>query len=121
MLWHYEIGWALGSNFAMERLLPPEMGAVLRGLRAAGLDDDVTEWFHVHVAGDEDHAAAWLRIVEQHLSEPADRRIAYGAAIERARWNRRGWESLYPAWEQWRATGNPPRVPARELYQATGL
>lgn len=121
MLWHYELGWALGSNFVMERLLPPEMGAILEGLRAAGLSDDVTEWFHVHVAGDEDHAAAWLEIVEEHLSQPLDRSIAYRAAIERGRWNRLGWEALHPAWEHWRATGHAPRVPARELYQATGL
>jgi pyrroloquinoline quinone (PQQ) biosynthesis protein C len=121
MLWHYELGWALGSNFLMERLLPPEMGTVLEGLRSLGLSKDVTEWFDVHVAGDEDHAAAWLEIVEEHLPSPEDRRIVYRAAIERGRWNRLGWESLYPAWEQWKATQKPPRVPARELFEATGM
>jgi pyrroloquinoline quinone (PQQ) biosynthesis protein C len=121
MLWHYEMGWSLGSNFLMERLLPPEFGRVRDALVAAGLTDEVLEWFTVHLVADEEHAADWLRIIEEHFSAPEDRRIAYRAAIERGRWNRLGWESLYPAWEQWKATGNPPRVPARELREATGL
>ena len=118
MLWHHDLGWSLGSNFLMERLLPPEMTLLRQGLQRMGVKN--LTWFDVHIESDEHHAGNWLKIVEEHLTTFEAQHIAYAAAIDRGRWNYLGWIKMYDGFQQWKATGEAPRLPARELVAETG-
>jgi hypothetical protein len=119
MIWHYDPSWSLGAMYVMERLLPPELTAMREGMRA--LKVERMEFFDTHIHGDEQHAAEWLQIVNRHLNTYEKKQVAYSSAIHRGRWNLRGWEAIYPGLMQWKETGEGPRLPVRELREATGI
>jgi hypothetical protein len=115
MLWHPEPGWALGSMFLMEKLLPLEHTPFRDGLLASGVSRASVIFFDVHIEGEAHHAADWLKIAEQHLRTHDEQRIAYAAAMERGRWYKRCWEALYEGFGEWKKTGVAPHLPAAEL------
>jgi pyrroloquinoline quinone (PQQ) biosynthesis protein C len=119
MIWHYDPSWSLGAMYVMERLLPPELSAMREGMRILKMER--MEFFDTHITGDEQHAAEWLQIVTRHLNTYEKKQLAYSAAIRRGRWNKRGWEAIYPGLLQWKETGEGPRLPVRELTAATGI
>jgi pyrroloquinoline quinone (PQQ) biosynthesis protein C len=121
MLWHPEPGWALGSMYLYERLLPFELSKIRDGLVALGVPKTKLGWFDEHIVVDVSHAEDWLGVVEKFLINYEDQKIAYAAAIDRGRWNQRSWNAIHTGWQEWKENKRPPHVPARELREATGL
>jgi hypothetical protein len=115
MLWHADPGWAMGSMFLMEKLLPLEHTPFRDGLLASGVSREAMIFFDVHIEGEAHHAADWLKIAEQHLRTPAQQSVAYRAAMERGRWYKRCWEALWEGFCAWKETGSAPHLPAKEL------
>ncbi|HUS67507.1 MAG TPA: iron-containing redox enzyme family protein [Kofleriaceae bacterium] len=121
ILWHQEPGWALGSMYLYERLLPFELAPIRDGLLALGIKEETLGWFSEHITVDVSHAEDWLGVVEGFLRTYDEQVIAYAAAIDRGRWARRSWDAIHGGWLQWKETKRAPHVPARELREATGL
>src|SRR5439155_23511578 len=121
MLWHPEAAWGLGSMFVYEQLIPGELGLVSEGLARLGLDPITVGWFTEHSTVDLVHAADWLEVVASSATTQRDREIVYRAAIERGRAARTACDAMDVSWSDWKRTGVPPHLPARELRTAAGV
>ena len=115
LLWRSEPGWALGSMFLAERLVPSELGQVREAVRRMQLQSVSTAFFDDHVVTDVAHADDWQAIIEGNLVTEEQQRVVHAAALQRGRAQRRAWDAAFEAWRIWKETGTPPHIPFAEL------
>ncbi|MEQ1500769.1 MAG: iron-containing redox enzyme family protein [Myxococcota bacterium] len=112
---HDAPGWALGSMFVVEHLVPFDFAPLVTNLRALGVPERALAFFAVHVDVDPGHADDWIEVVEAYATTPDEQRIVYTSALDAARWFARGWLGMCDGWGAWVRTGVPPHLPARAL------
>jgi pyrroloquinoline quinone (PQQ) biosynthesis protein C len=75
--------FALGSFYSIEAIFPPVCRRLLVNLRKRGFDEYSLESFSLHIEKDEDHAAEWMKILEESSLSPEDReRVVAGALAQ---------------------------------------
>lgn len=121
MLWHPEPGWALGSLFLSERLVPNELGKIREILIRGDAKPGNMAFFDEHVLLDVEHAAEWLDVIKDVLISYEDQYAALQSAVQRGSFQKRAWDAALGGWQEWKSTGTPPHVPAPELLRETGL
>lgn len=121
MLAHQEPGWALGSLFLSERLVPNELGKIREILIAKKVKPTSTTFLDEHVITDVEHASEWLDVIKEVLVDREDQYATLQSAVQRGRFQKEAWGAALGGWQEWKSTGTPPHVPAPELYAATGI
>jgi hypothetical protein len=121
MFWKRHPGWALGSAYVVEKLLPPQVDFIRDGLRLRGVPEERLTWFQVHIEGDVLHAADWLELIASAIQAPEDQLVVYSAAIERAQRLSLCWDCYDRDFMAWKKMGIPPHLPFRELHTRVGI
>jgi hypothetical protein len=64
-----------------EAIVPHLYAQVVAGFRAAGVDDELLDFFHIHIAGDDGHAQTMKAIIDREIQDdPAKTRRLKEAA-----------------------------------------
>lgn len=121
LLWHPNAAYSLGSMFIYEKLVPDDLTPLRKRLSDLGFSDYELEWFSQHIVVDVQHAEDWLGVVESHLQDYDQQKIAYQAAVERGQWSHRMFNTQEDSFRAWKETGVAPHLPFRELREQTGL
>ncbi|WP_394824897.1 iron-containing redox enzyme family protein [Pendulispora albinea] len=118
LIWHREPGWALGSMFLAERLVPSELDQVRKAALGIDLPKGSLDFFEDHVETDVGHAEDWLTIIRGMLETYEQQCVVHAAALQRGRVQRRAWDGAFEAWQVWKKTGVAPHVRFEELEGA---